>query len=167
MSVVGAGGSLAAAFGGAALLAVRNFVYGLALASRVGTDATGNSLSVWRRLVAAQFVIDETTAMTTAQRDPQLARTAFWMTALSLFITWNVGTVVGAFAGSVLDATTLGLDAAFPAAFVAMLVPHLRNRRSRSAAATGAIICLVLVPIVPVGVPILVAVTGILFGVRR
>lgn len=166
MSVVGAGGSPAAAFGGAALLAVRNFVYGLVLAGRVTKNDAGGRLSLPRRLLAAQFVIDETTAMTTAQSEPRLARTAFWVTALSLFVTWNLGTLVGALAGSVLDTEALGFDAAFPAAFLAMLPAHLRTSRGRAAAATGAVICLALTPFVPVGVAILVAVVAILFGVR-
>ena len=166
MSVVGAGGSPAAAFGGAALLAVRNFVYGLVLAGRVAQNDEGRRFSLGRRLVAAHFVIDETTAMTTAQSSPRLARTAFWVTALSLFITWNLGTLVGALAGSVLDTRALGFDAAFPAAFLAMLPAHLRTSRGRAAAVTGAVVCLALTPFVPVGVAILVAVVGILFGVR-
>lgn len=155
-----------AAFGGAALLAVRNFVYGLALAGKVATHADGRKLSLPRRLLAAQFVIDETTAMTFAQSDAKLARTAFWTTALSLFITWNLGTLVGALAGSVLDTKALGFDAAFPAAFLAMLPAHLRTSRGRWAAVTGAVVCLALTPFVPVGVAILVAVVGVLFGVR-
>lgn len=167
MSVVGAGGSMGAAFGGAALLSVRNFVYGLALAGRVGTDETGQKLPLVRRLLAAQFVIDETTAMATAESHPKLTRTAFWVTALSLFITWNVGTLVGALAGSVLDAHALGFDAAFPAAFIAMLPPHLRTRRGRLAAVTGAFVCIALTPFMPIGIPILMAVVGVLFGVRR
>lgn len=167
MSVVGAGGSLPAAFGGAALLAVRNFVYGLALAGRVSVDESGTRLSLPRRLLAAQFVIDETAAMTTAQAQPRLARTAFWATALSLFVTWNLGTLVGALAGSLLDTKALGFDAAFPAAFLAMLPAHLRTSRGRWAAATGAVVCLALTPFVPVGVAILVAVVGVLFGVRK
>jgi len=166
MSVVGAGGSFPAAFGGAALLAVRNFVYGLALAGRVATDADGKRLSLPRRLLTAQFVIDETTAMTFAQPDSRLARTAFWTTALSLFVTWNLGTLVGALAGSLLDTEALGFDAAFPAAFLAMLPGHLRTTRGRWAAATGALVCLALTPFVPVGVAILVAVIGVMFGVR-
>jgi predicted branched-subunit amino acid permease len=167
MSVVGAGGSLGAAFGGAALLAVRNFVYGLALSNRISVDQTGKKLSLGRRLVAAQFVIDETTAMTTAQSEPGLARTAFWVTALSLFITWNVGTLLGALAGSLLDTRALGFDAAFPAAFLAMLPPHLRTKQGRQAALTGALVCVVLTPFVPVGVAILVAVVGVMFGARK
>ena len=167
MSVVGAGGSMGAAFGGAALLAVRNFVYGVALAGRLANDEQGRKLPLLQRLVAAQFVIDETTAMTTAESTPRLARTAFWVTALSLFVTWNLGTLIGALAGSFLDTQALGFDAAFPAAFAAMLPPHLRTRRGKLAAITGAVVVVALTPFVPVGIPILVAVVGVLFGVRR
>jgi len=60
-----------------------------------------------------------------------------------------------------------GLDAAFPAGFVAMVMPHLETARGRAAAATGALLCLVTVPILPIGLPILVASAGVLFGVRR
>ena len=167
MSVVGAGGSMGAAFGGAALLAVRNFVYGVALAGRVANDEQGHKLPLLQRLVAAQFVIDETTAMTTAESTPRLARTAFWVTALSLFVTWNLGTLIGALAGSFLDTQALGFDAAFPAAFAAMLPPQLRTRRGKLAAITGAGVVVALTPFVPVGIPILVAVVGVMFGVRR
>jgi predicted branched-subunit amino acid permease len=166
MSVVGAGGSLPAAFGGAALLAVRNFVYGLTLAGGVSTDAHFRRLSLPRRLLTAHFVIDETTAMASAESDSRLARTAFWVTALSLFVTWNAGTLVGALAGSVLDMRALGFDAAFPAAFLAMLPGHLRTPQGRRAALTGAVVCVALTPFVPVGVAILVAVVGVLHGVK-
>ena len=59
---------------------------------------------------------------------------------------WNVGTLLGALAGSAIDPQTYGLDAAFPAAYVAMLWPLLRDRRARLTAACGAVICLVLIP---------------------
>jgi predicted branched-subunit amino acid permease len=167
MSVVGAGGSLGAAFGGAALLSVRNFVYGVALAGRLANDEQGRKLPLLQRLAAAQFVIDETTAMTTAESTPRLARTAFWVTALSLFVTWNLGTLIGALAGSFLDTQALGFDAAFPAAFAAMLAPHLRTRSGKLAAITGAVVVVALTPFMPVGIPILMAVVGVLFGVRR
>ena len=85
---------------------------------------------------------------------------------MSLFVTWNAGTLVGALAGSVLDMRALGFDAAFPAAFLAMLPGHLRTPRGRRAALTGAVVCVALTPFVPVGVAILVAVVGVLHGVK-
>jgi 4-azaleucine resistance transporter AzlC len=158
VSVVAAGGSTAAALGGALLLAARNGVYGLAM-SRV----LGGSLAT--RLVAAQLTIDESTAMATTQTDVRAQRAAFWITGVTVFVFWNLGTLVGALAGSAIDPQTFGLDAAFPAAFVAMVAPQLRHRLGLLAGLLGAAICLVLIPFTPVGVPILCSSAAILLGV--
>lgn len=160
VTVIGNGGSTASALGGALLLAARNSVYGLAMSRRL-------SGSLGRRLLAAQLTIDETTAMSSAQTDPAAQRTAFWITGISIYVFWNLGTLLGALAGTAIDPITYGLDAAFPAGFVAMVWPLLRERRARLAAACGAIICLALIPFVPVGLPILGAALAILVGVPR
>ncbi|MEQ1703047.1 MAG: AzlC family ABC transporter permease [Ilumatobacteraceae bacterium] len=158
VSVLGAGGSPLSAFGGAALLAARNCLYGLAMAPHLK-----GRLSV--RLLAAQWTIDESTAMAAAQDDERHRRAAFWITGGSIYLFWNLGTLLGALLGSAIDPKTFGLDAAFPAGFVAMLWPLLRERRSAMAALIGAALCLVLIPFTPVGVPILAAALGILVGV--
>ena len=78
-----------------------------------------------------------------------------------VFVCWNVGTLRRrARRQAIGDPETFGLDAAFPAGFVALLVPHLRPLDGKVAAALGAAIALVLVPFVPVGVPILAAGRG-------
>jgi len=158
VSVLGSGGSAASAFGGAALLAARNSVYGLAMAPHLK-----GRLGV--RLLAAQWTIDESTAMAAAQTDERHRRAAFWITGGSIYLFWNIGTLIGAVLGSAIDPEIYGLDAAFPAAFVAMLWPLLRERRSAAAAGIGAVLCLALIPFTPVGVPILAASLGILVGV--
>ena len=158
VSVLGAGGSAASAFGGAALLAARNSVYGLAMAPHLRG-------SLGRRLIAAQLTLDESTAMAAAQEDESHRAAAFWITGLSVYLFWNLGTLIGALLGTAIDPTVYGLDAAFPAAFVAILWPMLRERRAALAAAIGATVCLVLIPFTPVGVPILCAALGILVGV--
>ncbi|MDO8389377.1 MAG: AzlC family ABC transporter permease [Actinomycetota bacterium] len=158
VSVIGSGGSAASAFGGAALLAARNGVYGLAMAPHLkGRLPT--------RLIAAQLTIDESTAMAAAQDDDAHKSAAFWITGLSVYLFWNVGTLIGALLGTAIDPSTYGLDAAFPAAFVAILFPLLRERRPALAALLGGAICLVLIPFTPVGVPILCAALAILVGV--
>jgi 4-azaleucine resistance transporter AzlC len=160
VSVVAGGGSTWSALGGAMVLAARNGVYGLTMADRLdGRLAT--------RLVAAQLTIDESTAMATSQPSLQMQRVAFWVTGVAVYLTWNIGTLVGALAGSLIDPHTYGLDAAFPAGFVAMIAPQLRSRQGLFAAILGATIALVLVPLAPVGVPILVASLAVLVGVRR
>ncbi len=160
VSVIGAGGSTASALGGALLLAARNGVYGLAMARRLDG-------SIGKKLIAAQLTIDESTAMAAAQIDPLAQRTAFWVTGCSVYVFWNLGTLLGALVGTALDPKTFGLDAAFPAAYVAMVWPLLGQRRSLLAAALGAAICMSLIPFVPVGIPILCAALAVLVGVPR
>jgi predicted branched-subunit amino acid permease len=119
--------------------------------------------SLGRRLLAAQIVIDESTAMATAQPGPRAREQAFWLTGLAVFVCWNVGTVVGGFAGDAVgDPEALGLDAAFPAGFVALAVPHLRSTRGRVAAVSGAVIALLLIPLAPAGLPIVAAALGVI-----
>lgn len=158
VGVLGAGGSVAAAILPALLLAARNGVYGLAL---VPIFRGGRP----RRAAEAHLVIDESTAMARAQDDRERAHVAFLATGLSIFACWNAGTLIGALAGSGLgDPRTYGLDAMFPAAFLALLAPQLRRPGAPVAAVAGALIAVVLLPFVPAGVPILAAVVGVIPG---
>ena len=151
VSVIGSGGNPVAAVVSGLLLAARNSLYGPVVAPVLRARPG-------RRAMAAQFVIDETTAMMSAQDNPEAARDAFWFTGLWLFAFWNVGTVVGVLAGGLLeDPGVWGLDAAFPAAFVALLVPHVRTRPGQVAAVLGAAIAVVAVPFTPAGAPMLFA----------
>jgi 4-azaleucine resistance transporter AzlC len=158
VSVVAGGGTTGAALGGAMLLAARNGVYGLTVSRII-------SGSLAKRLLAAHLIIDESTAMATAQRDPHAQRVAFWVTGVAVYVSWNLGTLVGAMAGSAIDPQTYGLDAAFPAGFVAMVAPQLRQRTGLIAGVLGAAICLVLIPFTPVGVPILCSSAAVLVGI--
>ncbi len=160
IGVVAAGGSSPAAALSAILLGVRNAFYGLRLASLL-------RLRGGRRALGAQLVIDESTAMALANsEDPRARRLAFWATGLSVFALWNVATVLGALLGTeVADPATLGLDAAVPAAFLALLWPRLTDPRARVVAVSGAVAALVLVPVVPAGVPVLgAAVVAVALG---
>jgi 4-azaleucine resistance transporter AzlC len=156
VGVIAAGGSMASAFGSALLLAARNAAYGVALAPTLARR------SFRRRLLAAQLVIDETTAMSTAQEGPRAREQAFWITGVAVFVCWNLATLLGAIAGDAIgDPEALGLDAAFPAGYVALAVPQLRTRAGRVAAVAGVVIAVMLVPVTPAGVPIVAAAAGI------
>jgi 4-azaleucine resistance transporter AzlC len=156
VGVIDAGGTPLAAVGSAALLAARNGMYGLSLNSILPTGFR-------RRAVAAQFVIDESAAMASAQKDRTEAQRAFWTTGLGVFVFWNLGTLLGAVGGNAIgDPETFGLDAAFPAGFVALMAPHLRQRPGLVAAIVGGLIALVTIPLVPAGVPILLAAFAVL-----
>jgi 4-azaleucine resistance transporter AzlC len=158
VSVIAAGGSVSSAFGGALLLAGRNAVYGLAMAPVL----RGHSrVAQW---LGAQWVIDETTAMVTAEADPEDRRRAFWISGTILYTSWCAGTFLGALVGTNIDPNDFGLDAAFPVLFIAMLAPHLRTPQGRKAALFGGVVTVALAPFLPVGLPILVAALGMLFG---
>jgi predicted branched-subunit amino acid permease len=134
-------------------------VYGLALSPHFKG-------SLAKRLLAAHFVIDETTAMMTAQTNPRLQKIAFWTTAIALFSLWNLGTLFGALLGSAIDPHTYGLDVGFSAAYVAMLFPQLTTTNGKIAAAGGAVISVALAPFVPIGLPILASGVAIFVGLR-
>jgi 4-azaleucine resistance transporter AzlC len=156
VGVLGAGGGALAALAPALVLAARNAVYGLALIPVL----RGRRVE---RAAKAQLVIDESTAMAQAQDDRPGARRAFLATGLSIYVFWNLGTLIGALAGSGLgDPRQLGLDAMFPAAFLALLAPQLRRPGAPVAALAGVLIALALMPIAPPGVPIIAAVLGVL-----
>ena len=96
-----------------------------------------------------------------------MRKIAFWTTGLALFSFWNIGTLIGALLGSAIDPKQFGLDIAFPAAFIMMLVPHLRTRHGQQAAALGGALCLASIPFMPIGVPILIAATAVFVGLRK
>ena len=164
VSVAAAGGGAAAALPPALLLGARNAVYALSLKSVL-------SRGPLRRAADAHLVIDESTAMAHAQPDPPARRRAFLATGLAVFVFWNLGTLIGALAGGVLgDPRDLGLDALFPAVFLALLVPQLRRRGAVPAALLGAVVAVVLLPVAPAGVPVMAAALAavpVLVAVRR
>ena len=83
-------------------------------------------------------------------------------------LAWTTGTVAGAIWGEKLgDPEALGLDAIFPAFFVALLLVEMKSRRAIGVAALGALIALALVPVAPAGVPVMVASLASLVGLHR
>ncbi len=157
--VVAAGGSLLAGTAGAILLGSRNTLYGLRLAGVLRPRRAG-------RLLVALGVIDETTAMTLAQPDPDAGNTAFTATFCTLYLTWNLATLTGAIgAGHVGSPQAFGLDVVGPAAFLALIYPRLRaGRTERGVALAGAGIALATTAVLPVGVPVILAAVAALVG---
>jgi 4-azaleucine resistance transporter AzlC len=158
IGVLAGGGGALAAMAPAVILALRNAAYGLSLAPILPRRLR-------ERALLAQLVIDESTAMARAQCEPDAARRAFVATGVSVWLCWNAGTLAGALLGGGLgNPQTLGLDAMFPAAFLALLAPQLRRPGAPVAAVTGATVALVLVPVAPVGVPVIAALGGVAAG---
>lgn len=158
VGVVAAGGGLVAAVLTAWLLGLRNGLYALHLAGVLSPRGRPRTrLSGWRRLGAAHLTIDESTAMAMAHEpDPEASRRAFWATGWSVFVLWNLGTLLGAVgAASLSDPAVLGLDAAIPAGFLALLWPRLVDRSAWALAAAAGLLALVLAPVLRPGVPVL------------
>lgn len=154
---LGGGGSALSGTASAVLLGARNMVYGVRLAPML-------HLRGLQRVVGAQLLIDETTAVALtgeATGDTMSARAGrfgFWFTGLILFSLWNAATLLGAVAGNAVgDPRDYGLDAAAPAAFLAMLWPRLDSPPSWAVAMVAALVSVAVVPLVPAGVPVLVA----------
>jgi predicted branched-subunit amino acid permease len=161
VGVVGAGGvgALPAAIASAALLGLRNAAYAMRLSPVIGGG-------LWRRIAAAPFTIDESTAVALAQDTPRARRVGFWVTGVAIYVGWNVSTLLGALLGDVLgDPRQYGLDAAAAAAFLALLWPRLRGRQAIAVGAAAAVVATVLTPVVMPGLPVVAgAVVAIVVG---
>jgi predicted branched-subunit amino acid permease len=151
VGIIASGGSGAAAVATSTLLGTRNGLYGLQMSRLLGVSGL-------RRLPAAHLTIDESTAIAVAQPERAAQRLGFWGTGISVYVMWNLMTIVGALAGNALgDPRRFGLDAAAPAALCALMWPRLRSGDARAVAAVAAVIALVVAPHAPAGIPVLVA----------
>ncbi len=161
VGVIGGGGAAMTGAATAIMLGVRNAFYAVRMSSIL--DA-----SRWRRPVAAQLTIDESTAMAVARTTVRSSRLAFWATGASVYLFWNLATLVGALSANALsNPRVLGLDAAAPAAFLALMSPRLRSREPWIVALVAAAVALISVPFVPTGVPVLFAAgVAVIAGIR-
>lgn len=154
VSALSAGASLFAASASATLLSVRSFFYSLSV--------RGLFPSTRARWTVAQLVSDESVASALNGRDHRTARTGFLTTGVCVYLLWNISTAVGALAGGLIgDPKLLGLDAVAPAALLALVAPRLRDRHSVAVFVAAMVIAVAVVPVVPVGLPVLLAITPI------
>lgn len=156
VAILAEGGAVAAAVSAGLLLNLRSLAFGILLSP----DLRG---PLWWRALVSQLVIDESTAVATAESEPVARRWGFIAGGLAVFVLWNLSTVLGHVAvGSTGDAITrFGLDATIPAAFLGLLWPRLAEGRQRVVAVAATAIALALVPFVPLGVAVIGSVTGI------
>jgi predicted branched-subunit amino acid permease len=153
IGVLASGGLAAwpAAIVGSSLLGVRNGLYGIRMAPIIGGP--------WpKKLLAAHLTVDESTAVATAQRDPEAQRAGFWWTGIVIFVGWNVMSLVGALIGDLIgDVRQYGLDAAAAAAFLGLVWPRLKQLQPIVVAVAAAVVAAVLTPWLPAGLPVLAA----------
>lgn len=160
VGIVAAGGNPIAAVVAGLLVNARHLPFGFAIGDVLGTG--------WmRRIAGTHLMIDESVAFALAQQEPQRRRAAYWACGITLFACWNLGVLAGAFGGTVVTNTdALGLDAAFPAVLLALILPAMRNPATRRAALAGVAIALVTAAFLPTGLPVLLSLLGVLVGLR-
>jgi len=157
-AVVLGGGSPVAAVIAGLLLNTRLLPYGFAVA-----DAIDDSWPA--RLAGAHLITDETLAFALRPYGKNQRRAAFWICGVVLFTCWNVSVLIGALAGTALaDPGALGLDAVLPTVLLVLVLPLLGDRRTRGAALTGAVIAVAAVPFLPAGLPVLLALAGLVLA---
>jgi 4-azaleucine resistance transporter AzlC len=154
LGMLAAGSPVGAALGGL-LLNARHLPFGFAVAGVVGRR--------WpARLLGSHLMIDESVAFALAKQDPTQRRAAYWFTGAGLFLAWNLGTGLGALLGSAAgEPATLGLDAAFPAGLMALVLPSLRDPAARRVAVVGVMAAVLATPLLPPGLPVLLSLVGL------
>lgn len=159
VGLIAAGNPVAAVLAGL-LLNARHLPFGLAVAEAIGPRLRD-------RLIGSHLLTDEVVAFTLAEKDPARRRRTYWLIGVTLFTTWNVGTALGVWlSGATGDPNSLGLDAAFPAGLIALLMPSLRDRETRLVALGGAAVAVLLTPVLPAGLPVLCALLGLVLLLR-
>ena len=160
VSVLNDGGTVAAAVIAAVLLNARYLAISVALAPAF----EGSRL---RRFLEAQLIVDESWAVSQTGGG-RVDRRMLVGAGLLLYPCWVGGTALGVFGGDVLgDPKRLGLDAAFPALFLGLLMTLTHGRRAIAAAVAGGLVALILLPFVPAGVPVIAAAAVCLVGLGR
>jgi predicted branched-subunit amino acid permease len=164
IGVLGAGGGAISGIATASLLGIRNGVYGVIMAPRLKVKG-------FKRIIAAQITIDESTAVALGQevRGERAMRQGFWLTGFGVFLFWNLFTVAGALGAQAMgDIRAWGLDSAVPAAFLGLVWPRLKTNRDRFLAIGCVVFALAMTPILPAGLPIIAtAFIAVAVGLRK
>ena len=159
VAITSAGGGIGAALSAAALMNSRFLPMGIAIAPSL----PGGPLL---RALQGHTVVDSSWVQG-MKPDGRFDRFVVFGSSAIQWVTWVGGSAVGALAGGSLDAREWGLDAVFPAFFLALLLPELRDRHAAGVALAAAAIALALVPVAPAGAPVLAASLAALWGLRR
>ena len=160
IGVLAAGGNPMTGAVGGLLLNARYLPFGLAIAPHLPPGPR------WRTALDGYVTFDESVALALAGPREGTARRFRGIGAV-VSAAWILSTALGAYGGRFIgDAEAFGLDAAFPAGFLALLAPWLRTRAGRVAAVTGTLLAVALVPVTPPGVPILAAGLGGVVAMR-
>ena len=157
ISILAAGGGIGAAVAASAMMNSRFLAMGIALAPSLPGGP-------WKRAAQGQAIVDSSWAMS-AKGDGTFDRVFLFGATAVQYVTWQSGTIAGALSGNLLgDVHKLGLDAVYPAFFLAILIVELRRPGGAVVAIAGALIALALIPFTPAGVPVLASSVAAFYG---
>ncbi|GAA0521949.1 branched-chain amino acid ABC transporter permease [Saccharopolyspora subtropica] len=155
VGLITAGAAPLTAVLGGLMLNARHFPFGLAVGGLLDRG--------WpSRLVGSHLMVDESVAFALAQDTTAEKKRAYWLTGIALYCAWAPSVFLGGLLGQGIgDPSALGLDAAMPAALLALIMPSLREHRTLRAVALGALIAVVTTPVLPEGLPVMAALIGL------
>jgi predicted branched-subunit amino acid permease len=164
VGVMGAGGSAFSGIATASLLGIRNTLYGLRMAPILQVKG-------WKKVVAAQVTIDESTGVAIGQEDLGIdaMRQGFWLTGFGVYILWNFFTLLGSLGAQAMgNPSAWGLDAAVPAAFLGLVWPRLLSKFEKTLAVSALVIAILVSPFIAAGLPIiLTSLLAVAFGWKK
>ncbi|WP_246195594.1 AzlC family ABC transporter permease [Halopolyspora algeriensis] len=155
VGLISAGAAPVTAVVGGLMLNARHFPFGLAVGDVLGRSRLA-------RLFGSHIMVDEAVAFALAEQEPQRRRRAYWIAGLTVYGVWAPSILLGGLLGGQIgDPATFGLDAALPAALLALVMPSLRDRPTLRAVVIGAVIAVVATPVLPEGLPVMAALLGV------
>lgn len=159
-AVLASGGDAVTAIATGAMLNARFLSMGVAAAPAL----RGGPL---RRALEGQAVVDASWALA-ARGEGGFNREALLGATLPQYPAWVLGTAIGVVLGGAIgDPADFGLDAVFPAFFLALLAAELGRPRVVPVVVLAGAIALALTPVLPAGLPVLLASSAALIGLWR
>ncbi|OON40810.1 branched-chain amino acid ABC transporter permease [Izhakiella australiensis] len=160
VTIVGGGGSITAAVVAGLLVNARHLPFGMAVKDLIGRTPT--------RFLGYHIMNDESVVVGLAQKSPRKARAAFWLCGMGIFLIWPLSVILGGVIGQIIpDPASIGLDAVFPAILLALTLEALKNRQTLVSTLAGVTTALIVSPFLPVGLPILSALSGLLIRKKK
>lgn len=160
LGIVAAGGSPWAALVAGLLINARHIGYGLAVPAVLGTGLRG--------LRRAHLLNDETVAVALAQRTTEHGRAAYLACGAGILVVWPGGTLLGGLLGTAVpDPGVFGVDAVFPAVLLGLIMPALHEPAVRHGALAGGVLALFTTPLLPPGLPVLLAAAAAALTISR
>jgi len=155
IGVVAGGGSVFAAAVAGLLVNARHLPFGMAVKDVMGQR--------WSRFLGCHIMNDESVVFGVSQDTAAARKAAYWLCGVGIALCWPLGVIIGGSLGAIIpDIRTIGLDAVFPTILLALIVSALKNRQTSLSAITGSVISLLSVLFVPVGMPVLFSLLGLL-----